>query len=169
MVRRIRKYRGGRTAPSLPPAIMAPPEFGTNYRESAVLKQQYEAERHNAMINPQNGGNEETVITIPTINTGVKTTPMAHSALVGSSNTTLQIQENNKFDAFDPNKPVPFKGGWRFIRRKRIRTSKKRRHSKNRTRNKRKRQQKTSNNTQSGGKKYNKSKKCNRKTSNKRK
>lgn len=109
--------------PNLIPAIMNAPMYGTNYRQSAVIKQQKDAEAHQEMLSgkpltsthlvSQNGNtvsNENSKYIIPNIHTGVKPTPMAHSALTGTANTTLQIQENSKYDEFDPNKPISANG-----------------------------------------------------------
>jgi uncharacterized protein with PQ loop repeat len=111
--------------PSLIPAVMNAPKYGTNYRQSAVISQQKDAEAHQAMLSgkpltsnhlvSQNGksisnSNSGDGHVIPNIQTGVKPSHMANSALTGTSNTTLQIQENSKYDEFDPNKPISSNG-----------------------------------------------------------
>lgn len=111
--------------PALIPAIMNAPKYGTNYRQSAVISQQKESEAHQAMLSgkpltsnhlvSQNGksisnSNLKDKHVIPNIQTGVKPSPMAHSALTETANTTLQIQENSKYDEFDPNKPISSTG-----------------------------------------------------------
>lgn len=109
--------------PSLIPATMDAPKYGTNYRQSAIISQQKDAEEHHAMLsgkpltsnhlvsqggasisNSNNSTKGKHII--PNIHTGVKPTPMSHSALTGTANSNLQIQENSKYDEFDPNKPI---------------------------------------------------------------
>lgn len=110
--------------PSLIPATMDAPKYGTNYRQSAIISQQKDAEEHHAMLSGKpltsnhlvsqggasisNSNNNSTKgkHIIPNIHTGVKPTPMSHSALTGTANSNLQIQENSKYDKFDPNKPI---------------------------------------------------------------
>jgi uncharacterized protein with PQ loop repeat len=111
--------------PNLIPAIMKAPKYGTNYRQSSVISQQKDAEAHQAMLSgkpltsnhlvSQNGesisnSNSGDGHVIPNIQTGVTPSHMAHSALTGTANTTLQIQENSKYDEFDPNKPISSNG-----------------------------------------------------------
>lgn len=110
--------------PSLTPAVMNPPRYGTNYRQSAVLSMKADSEAHQAMLSgkpisgthliAQNGGDianaNNSKHVIPNIQTGVSMTPMAHSALTGTANSTLQIQENSAYDEFDPNKPISSSG-----------------------------------------------------------
>lgn len=110
--------------PSLIPAIMEAPKYGTNYRQSAIISQQNDAEDHQAMLSGKpltsnhlvsqggisilnsNNNNKNGKHIIPNIQTGVKPTPMSHNALIGTANSSLQIQENSKYDEFDPNKPI---------------------------------------------------------------
>lgn len=111
---------------SLLPATMNAPKYGNNYRDNAIISHKKESEAHQAMLNGKPLTNAHLVSqsgrdvseknsgqTIPNIHTGVKHTPMSKSALTGTADTTLQIQENSKYDKFDPNKPVPSQKGIR--------------------------------------------------------
>lgn len=133
-----KKYKGGKPEPSLQPMVMKAPKYGTNYRQSAVMSQIKEAQQHNAMI----GGEGQHVI--PTIHTGVKPTIMGESALIGTANSTLQIQANGAYDEFDPSKPEPVTvgGGKKYnrkhTRKHKYRKSKNKNHGKKQTSSKRK-------------------------------
>ena len=110
----------GENKPTLQPLLMEPPKYGTNYRQSAVIAQNIEAQKHNEMI----GGKH----IIPNLHTGVKPTIMSTNALTGTANSTLQIQENGKYDQFDPSKPIHVKTGGKTHRKKRTKKHKKKTH-----------------------------------------
>jgi len=96
---------GNKEEPSLLPAIVEPHEYSSNPRENAIIKNRIEAEKQQKIIN--GGGTEKH--TIPQFHTGIKPSLMARAASDGAAASTLQTQENGKYDNFDPNKPVPFK------------------------------------------------------------